>query len=150
MKWTRNKARAVCSHLGLTLRPTVDSEMVLYPKGTGQDHPSAYFSDDLEDLVGTAIAMRKARVPHGEGPTIPDWALYLRICLGFTSPCGASYPVVYRDPERTPRIGRLSKTGGAVSVSEAAKLARLCNLPFTSIRLVSVRHCDYVFYLVEP
>lgn len=35
------------------------SEFQCYPKGTGVDHPSAYFTSDIEDAVDTVREMTK-------------------------------------------------------------------------------------------
>lgn len=57
-KLTFTAAKTACRELGFTLRKTTpgESEMVLYLVGTGQDSPSAYFTDDPADALGTARA----------------------------------------------------------------------------------------------
>jgi hypothetical protein len=42
--------------IGITIRWNAEwSEFQVYPKGTGVDHPSAYFTGDGEDVVGLRI-----------------------------------------------------------------------------------------------
>lgn len=55
-KLTLKAAAAEARAHGWTLRRTIDSEVVVYPLGTGQDAPEAYFTDDLEDALGTMHA----------------------------------------------------------------------------------------------
>ena len=60
-----NAATIACRKLGYTLRRTVDSEVVLYPLGTGERDPRAYYTDCPADALATCEAMvAKDRPSH--------------------------------------------------------------------------------------
>lgn len=54
---TLTRAAELARPLGYTIRRTQDSEVVAYRKGTGQDAPHAYFTDDVCDALATVAAM---------------------------------------------------------------------------------------------
>jgi len=65
-KFTKAEVAAIGRTVGLTIRWVYDwGEFRVYPIGTGKHHDSAYFTDDAEDAVRTALAMVKGK-PLGE------------------------------------------------------------------------------------
>lgn len=81
---TFTAAKTAARALGYTLRRATpgDSEIVVYPVGTGADNPAAYFTSCPVDALDTARAMAAANAAptdgNGEAP-------YTHVCSG----CGA-------------------------------------------------------------
>ena len=58
MKYTLKDLRKIGNSIGMTIRWSHDwQEYQVYPKGTGVEHPTAYFTTCREDAVDTAMAM---------------------------------------------------------------------------------------------
>lgn len=55
---TKKEAADFGRSIGMTIRWDADwDEFCVYPKGTGKDHPCAYFTNCVEDAVQTAKVM---------------------------------------------------------------------------------------------
>lgn len=58
---TKADAAKIGREIGMTIKWDSEwNEFAVYPKGTGRDHPSAYFTSDVEDAVATARSMANA------------------------------------------------------------------------------------------
>jgi hypothetical protein len=64
---TLGQARNAVHPLGFTIKKTDGGDYVLKRKGAPVDSPDSYFTDDLEDAVGTAKAL-VARIPGAQTP----------------------------------------------------------------------------------
>lgn len=57
---TKREAAEFGSSIGITIRWNSEwQEFQVYPKGTGKDHPAAYFTGCVEDACLTAMEMAK-------------------------------------------------------------------------------------------
>ena len=90
-------ARINARKIGYTIRKTVDSEMVVYPVGTGADHPAAYFTDCPADALDTARAMAANDGPKVTVSTTPAPA---HGCMGLPETPVAPRPVRATAPTR--------------------------------------------------
>ena len=59
-RWTLKEAMATVRNYGFTLVKR-DGEYIVKPAGQNIDHPHSYFTNDLEDAVGTARLMAEER-----------------------------------------------------------------------------------------
>lgn len=57
---TKKEAADFGRSIGITIRWDAEwGEFAVYPKGTGKNHPAAYFTNEVEDACLTAMEMSK-------------------------------------------------------------------------------------------
>jgi len=58
---TKKELAQLGRDIGITIKWNSEwQEFYVYPVGTGRDHPSAYFTNDADDALATAMVMAGA------------------------------------------------------------------------------------------